>query len=74
MPGFFETIERDDEAHRLARRLAGGCRRCEVALLPEARRQVHQETMAMSPFRRLLRRHRRHDPPADGNQDRRPAV
>ncbi|HSG85635.1 MAG TPA: hypothetical protein VLA23_04780 [Candidatus Limnocylindrales bacterium] len=60
MPGFFETLERDDEALQLARRLAGGCRRCERTLLPEARRQVRREAADRVATRRLLRRHRRH--------------
>lgn len=68
MPGFFETLERDDEAHQLARRLAGGCRRCEVAILPVARRQVLLEATGVEPYRRLLRRHRRHDGPTNGNR------
>jgi hypothetical protein len=67
MPGFFETLERDDEAFRIARRLAGGCHRCERTLLPEARRQVRREAADRVAMRRLLRRHRRHTT-ASGNQ------
>ena len=60
MPGFFETLERDEEALQLARRLAGGCRRCERTLLPEARRQVRREAVDRAAIRRILRRHQRH--------------
>jgi hypothetical protein len=66
MPGFFETLERDDEAHRLARELAGGCPRCERSLLPLVRQQVWCETSRPEAVRDVLKRHRRHLTPLDG--------
>ncbi len=60
MPGFFESMERYNEARTIAKRLANGCRECEDALFPMARRSVWLEEYSDRRYDGILAEHDQH--------------